>query len=53
MVAVRRLFIAGRANLPGVYEVYHGDYGKLFPLEQTLEAVTADRGSVTKPGFAG
>jgi zinc protease len=33
--------IAGRANLLGVYEVYEGDYRKLFTVEQTLEAVTA------------
>jgi zinc protease len=33
--------IAGRANLLGVYEVYYGDYRKLFTVEQTLEAVTA------------
>lgn len=33
--------IAGRANLLGVYEVYHGDYRKLFTVGQTLEAVTA------------
>ena len=33
--------IAGRANLLGIYEVYYGDYRKLFTVEQTLEAVTA------------
>jgi len=33
--------IAGRANLLGVYEVYYGDYNKLFSVEATIEAVTA------------
>jgi zinc protease len=33
--------IAGRANLLGVYEVYYGDYKKLFSVEATIEAVTA------------
>jgi zinc protease len=33
--------IAGRANLLGVYEVYYGDYRKLFTVEQQLEAVSA------------
>jgi zinc protease len=33
--------IAGRANLLGIYEVYYGDYRKLFTVEQTYEAVTA------------
>lgn len=33
--------IAGRANLLGIYEVYYGDYRKLFTVEQTLDAVTA------------
>lgn len=33
--------IAGRANLLGTYEVFKGDYRKLFTLEQDVEAVTA------------
>jgi zinc protease len=33
--------IAGRANLLGTYEVFHGDYAKLFNTERDLEAVTA------------
>jgi len=33
--------IAGRANLLGEYEVFEGDYHKLFSLEQDIEAVTA------------
>ncbi|MGA2589089.1 MAG: pitrilysin family protein [Bryobacteraceae bacterium] len=33
--------IAGRANLLGVYEVYYGDYKKLFSVEAAIEAVTA------------
>jgi zinc protease len=32
--------IAGRANLLGQYEVFHGDYRKLYSVEQTYEAVT-------------
>jgi zinc protease len=32
--------IAGRANLLGSYELFFGDYRKLFSAEQTLEAVT-------------
>jgi zinc protease len=32
--------IAGRADQLGIYEVYHGDYHKLFSVEQTLESVT-------------
>ena len=32
--------IAGRANLLGEYEVFYGDYRKLYSVEQTLEAVT-------------
>jgi zinc protease len=32
--------IAGRANLLGTYEIFFGDYRKLFSAEQTLEAVT-------------
>jgi zinc protease len=33
--------IAGRANLLGEYEVFHGDYRKLYTVEQTYEAVTS------------
>ncbi|HTS29200.1 MAG TPA: pitrilysin family protein [Bryobacteraceae bacterium] len=33
--------IAGRANLLGVYEVYYGDYKKLYAVEAAIEAVTA------------
>jgi zinc protease len=33
--------IAGRANLLGSYELFQGDYRKLFSREQTIEAVTA------------
>jgi zinc protease len=33
--------IAGRANLLGTYEVFHGDYNKLFTLDKDIEAVTA------------
>jgi zinc protease len=33
--------IAGRANLLGQYEVFYGDYRKLYSVEQKLEAVTA------------
>ena len=33
--------IAGRANLLGVYEVYYGDYRKLYQVEQEVGAVTA------------
>ena len=33
--------IAGRANLLGEYEVFYGDYRKLYSVEKTLEAVTA------------
>ncbi len=32
--------IAGRANLLGTYEVFHGDYGMLFSFEQRVEAIT-------------
>jgi zinc protease len=32
--------IAGRANLLGEYEVFYGDYRKLYLVEQTYEAVT-------------
>jgi zinc protease len=31
--------IAGRANMLGIYEVYYGDYQKLFSVEATIEAV--------------
>ncbi len=37
----QRKTIAGRANLLGTYEVFNGDYRKLFTLEQDVEAVTA------------
>ncbi|HYL38173.1 MAG TPA: pitrilysin family protein [Bryobacteraceae bacterium] len=33
--------IAGRANLLGSYEVFYGDYRKLYSVEQAIEAVTA------------
>jgi zinc protease len=33
--------IAGRANLLGEYEVFYGDYRKLYSVEQSYEAVTA------------
>jgi zinc protease len=33
--------IAGRANLLGSYELFQGDYRKLFSREQTIEAVSA------------
>jgi zinc protease len=33
--------IAGRANMLGIYEVYYGDYQKLFSVEATIEAVSA------------
>jgi zinc protease len=33
--------IAGRANLLGSYEVFHGDYSLLYSLEKRVEAVTA------------
>jgi zinc protease len=33
--------IAGRANLLGEYEVFYGDYRKLYSVEQKFEAVTA------------
>ncbi|HLJ44607.1 MAG TPA: pitrilysin family protein [Bryobacteraceae bacterium] len=33
--------IAGRANLLGTYEVFHGDYALLFTEEQRVDAVTA------------
>jgi len=32
--------IAGRANLLGEYEVFYGDYRKLYSVEQTYDAVT-------------
>ena len=32
--------IAGRANLLGTYEVFHGDYNKLFAYPTDIEAVT-------------
>jgi zinc protease len=33
--------IEGRANLLGAFEVIHGDYSKLFSVDQRIEAVTA------------
>jgi zinc protease len=33
--------IAGRANLLGDYEIYQGDYAKLFTEDRVIEAVTA------------
>jgi len=33
--------ISGRANLLGSYELFYGDYRKLYSLEQSVEAVTA------------
>jgi zinc protease len=33
--------IAGRANQLGSYEIFYGDYSKLFSADKTLEAVTA------------
>ncbi len=33
--------IAGRANLLGTYELFYGDYRKLYSMEQAIEAVTA------------
>jgi zinc protease len=33
--------IAGRANQLGTYEVFYGDYSKLYSADKTLEAVTA------------
>jgi zinc protease len=33
--------IAGRANLLGTYEVFDGDYKKLFTMDQDINAVTA------------
>ncbi len=33
--------IAGRANLLGSYELFYGDYRKLYSVEQSVEAVTA------------
>jgi zinc protease len=33
--------IEGRANLLGTYDVFEGDYNKLFHADQTIEAVTA------------
>ena len=34
--------IGGRANLIGEYEVFDGDYSKLFQVDKEIEAVTAD-----------
>jgi zinc protease len=33
--------IAGRANLLGSFEVFHGDYSQLYTVEKRVEAVTA------------
>jgi zinc protease len=33
--------IAGRANLLGSYELFYGDYRKLYSVEQSVEAITA------------
>ncbi len=33
--------IAGRANLLGSYELFYGDYRKLYSVEQSVEAVTS------------
>jgi zinc protease len=33
--------ISGRANLLGTYEIYRGDYNKLFTSDKDIEAVTA------------
>lgn len=45
--------IAGRANAIGTYDVFYGDYRKLFTLEQDIEAVTAaDVQRVAKMYFA-
>jgi zinc protease len=33
--------IAGRANLLGTYEVFYGDYHKLYTVDKDIEAVTA------------
>ena len=33
--------IAGRANLIGLYDIYKGDYRKLFTAQAEIEAVTA------------
>jgi zinc protease len=34
--------IAGRANLLGRYEVFYGDYSKLFSVDKDIQAVSAD-----------
>ena len=34
--------IAGKAEMLGQYEVFHGDYEKLFGLPDALDAVSAD-----------
>ena len=46
--------IAGRANLLGTYEVFQGDYKKLFTLDRDIGAVTAaDVQRVAKKYFIG
>jgi zinc protease len=45
--------IAGRANLLGTYEVFYGDYNKLFTSDKDIEAVTAaDLQRVAKKYFS-
>jgi zinc protease len=34
--------IAGRANLLGTYEVFYGDYNKLYTIDKDIEAVTPE-----------
>jgi len=34
--------IAGRANLLGTYEVFYGDYNKLYTVDKDIEAVTPE-----------
>jgi zinc protease len=34
--------IAGRANLLGTYEVFYGDYNKLYTVDKDIEAVSAE-----------
>jgi len=45
--------IQGRANLLGSYEVFQGDYAKLFARDKTIEAVTpADIQRVARQYFS-